>query len=114
MAIAGVFSTALIGMNYSQGLVALFTKMMLLSTLATLVPYLFCSMAVFLVGSGSSGRNATLGLGAAIVAALAFVYAMFAVGGAGPDVVFLGFLLLMGGLPVYVWMVRARRSAAAR
>ncbi len=52
MVIAGVLSTALIGLNYSkdEGLVALFTKMMLLSTLSTLVPYAFCSLAVFLPG----------------------------------------------------------------
>ncbi len=46
---------------------------------------------------------------AAIVSVLAFVYAMFAIYGAGAETVFYGFLLLLGGLPVYVWM---RREAA--
>jgi hypothetical protein len=31
---------------------------------------------------------------------------MFAIVGAGADVVFSGFLLLMAGLPVYAWMSR--------
>jgi len=107
MVIAGVLSTALIGLNYSssEGLVMLFTKMMLLSTLSTLVPYAFCSLAVFLPG----GKRATkLAAGTAVIAALAFIYAMFAIGGAGADVVYLGFLLILSGLPVYVWVVRAR------
>ncbi len=110
MIIAGVLSTALIGLNFSssQGLVALFTKIMLLSTLSTLVPYAFCSLAVFLPG----GRRASsLAIGTAIIAALAFVYALFAIGGAGADVVYLGFLLLLSGLPVYVWVVRQKGAA---
>jgi len=44
------------------------------------------------------------------VAALAFVYALFAIGGAGADVVYLGFLLILGGLPVYVWVKRGREA----
>jgi APA family basic amino acid/polyamine antiporter len=107
MVIAGVLSTALLALNYSssEGLVMLFTKMMLLSTLSTLVPYAFCSLAVFLPG----GRRATkLAAGTTVVAALAFIYAMFAIGGAGADVVYLGFLLILSGLPVYVFVARGR------
>jgi hypothetical protein len=36
--------------------------------------------------------------------------AMFAIGGAGADTVLYGFLLLLAGLPVYVWV---RRSVPA-
>jgi APA family basic amino acid/polyamine antiporter len=46
----------------------------------------------------------------AVVSVLAFVYAMFAIGGAGADTVLYGFLLLLAGLPVYVWV---RRSVPA-
>jgi APA family basic amino acid/polyamine antiporter len=107
MVIAGVLSSGLIGLNYSpsENLVALFTKTILLATLATLIPYVFCSLAVFLRG----GRRATgLSAGVAVVAALAFLYSVFAVGGAGADIVYLGFLLILSGLPVYVWVVRQR------
>ena len=45
----------------------------------------------------------------AVVSVLAFVYAMFAIFGAGADTVFYGFLALLAGLPLYVWM---RRPAA--
>jgi APA family basic amino acid/polyamine antiporter len=44
--------------------------------------------------------------GRAVVAALAFAYSLFAIGGAGADVVYSGFLLLMVGLPVYAWITR--------
>jgi APA family basic amino acid/polyamine antiporter len=102
MIIAGVVGSILVAMNYSRGLVALFTFIILLSTLSTLVPYVFCSLAVWLM----PGRPRPSG-GAAVVSALAFVYSMFAIVGAGEETVFYGFVLLMGGLPLYVWVRRA-------
>ena len=101
-------SSALIAMNYSQDLVALFTQIILLSTLSTLVPYVFCSLAVFLGGPGAARRG-----GAAAIAALAFLYSFVAVAGAGSEVVYLGFLLLIAGLPVYVWTARRRNTQLA-
>jgi APA family basic amino acid/polyamine antiporter len=102
MIVAGVLGSALVAMNYSRGLVELFTFIILLSTLSTLVPYVFCSLAVWLM----PGQPRPSG-GAALVSVLAFVYAMFAIGGAGADTVFYGFLALLAGLPLYVWVRRA-------
>ena len=108
MVIAGVLSTALIALNYSpsQSLVTLFTTIMLISTLSTLVPYTFCSLAVFLP---VAGRHLQLTSTMAVIAALAFVFGIVAIVGAGSDVVFFGFLLLLAGLPVYVWVQRGKR-----
>ncbi len=102
MIVAGVLSSALVAMNYSRGLIELFTFVILLSTLSTLIPYAFCSLAVWLMPDRPGPAGAM-----AVVSALAFVYAMFAVGGAGADTVFYGFLLLLAGLPMYVWLRRS-------
>lgn len=110
MIIGGLLTTTLIGFNATGNLVALFTKMILLSTLSTLVPYAFCSLAGFL-GSGGARRATPMSPAAAVISALAFIYAAVAIGGAGQEVVYLGFLLLIMGLPVYVWVVRQRRTA---
>jgi APA family basic amino acid/polyamine antiporter len=107
MVIAGVLSTGLIALNYSpsQNLVALFTTIMLIATLATLVPYTFCTLAVFMpAGDGKTALSPAM----AITAALAFLFALVAIAGAGADVVFFGFFLLLAGLPVYVWVRRGR------
>jgi APA family basic amino acid/polyamine antiporter len=103
MLIAGTLSTGLIALNYdgSQNLVSLFTAITLISTLSTLVPYAFCSLAVYLPGGH---RATTLAAGMAAIAAIAFVYVMFAIYGAGAAIVFQGFLLILCGLPVYVWV----------
>jgi APA family basic amino acid/polyamine antiporter len=108
MVISGVLSTLLIAMNYSRGLVDLFTFFILLATLSTLVPYVFCSLAVFLVSA--PGRSAMAAGAPAIVAGLAFVYALGAIAGAGADVVYSGFLLLLAGLPIYVWVMKMRKA----
>ena len=107
MVIAGLLTTALIAMNYTRDLVGLFTFIILLSTLSTLVPYVFSSLAVFL--DRSAGEGAGLATGAALTAAFAFVYSLWAIGGAGAEAVYWGFLLLLAGLPVYVAVVRTRR-----
>jgi basic amino acid/polyamine antiporter, APA family len=83
MTIAAVLGSALVGMNYSRGLVDLYTFVILLATLSTLIPYAFCALAVWLM----PGQSRPAG-GAAIVSAAAFVYSMFAIGGAGAETVF--------------------------
>ncbi len=99
LVVSGVLASALVGMNYARGLVDLFTFIILLATLSTLIPYAFCSLAVWLMPGEPRPRG-----GAALVSVLAFVYAMFAIYGAGADTVFYGFLMLLAGLPVYVWL----------
>jgi APA family basic amino acid/polyamine antiporter len=106
MIVSGVLGSLLVAMNYSRGLVDLFTFIILLATLSTLVPYAFCALAVWLM----PGQPAPAGA-AAIVCAVAFVYALFAIGGAGAETVFYGFLWLLAGLPLYVWVVRRRSGA---
>ena len=101
--IAALLSTTLIAMNYTHSLVALFTRIILLATLSTLVPYLFCSLASFVRGKADRPSASSSG---GVVAGLAFLYAMVAVAGAGQEVVYLGFLLLLAGLPVFVWVTR--------
>ena len=112
MVIAGVLATALVAMNYTRDLVGLFTFIILLSTLSTLVPYVFSSLAVFLIPDATPTGPQRLRAGAATVAALAFAYSLWAIGGAGAETVYWGFLLLLAGLPVYVAVVRRRDAAA--
>lgn len=106
--IAGVLATLLIASNYTRGLVDLFTFIILLSTLSTLLAYAFSALAAFRVG------GATLSTSMRLVAGLAFAYSLWAIGGAGEETVYWGFLLLMAGLPVYVWVSRQAQHPAPR
>ena len=104
LVIAGLLTTALVCLNYTRGLVELFTFFILLSTLNTLVPYVFSSLAVFLLGDREGSNRLPAGI--ATAAALAFAYSLWAMAGSGAETIYWGFLLLIAGLPVYVIMVR--------
>jgi len=94
--------------NYSRGMVAMFTFIVLLMTLAVVVAYLFSAMADIVLarraGHPLSWRDAVL-------ACLAFGFCMWAVIGSGEDAVFWNFVLMVLGLPLYVWQVRGGRVA---
>lgn len=107
--ISALLVTLLVATNYTRGLVALFTFAILLSTLTALVPYAFSAMAELMIFMKErerfSGERLT---GASIIAMLAFVYSLWAIAGSGQEIVFWGFLLLLAGLPVYVWIAWRR------
>jgi len=103
--VSSCLTTGLIAMNASRGLVELFTFIVLLGTLNALVPYVFSSLAGFLIDARSIGSG-HLPFSAKAVYLLAFVYSLWMIAGAGTEVVYWGFLLLLAGLPVYVWVVR--------
>ncbi|QNN47349.1 amino acid permease [Thermomonas brevis] len=97
---SGLLASLLVAANFSRSLVQLFTFSILLSTAATLLPYLVGSAAWLLRGE-RRGRFAAL---------FALAYSGYALFGAGGEALLWGAALLLAGLPVYAWMraVRAR------
>ncbi len=113
MVISSVLVTILMLMNFSRGLVAMFTFIILLATLCTLIPYAFCAMAELMVfvKQREQFRGERLA-GATVIAALAFVYSLWAIAGSGQESVYWGLMLLLAGIPFYVWLRwRAARDA---
>jgi APA family basic amino acid/polyamine antiporter len=100
--VSGVLATVLLSMNYTRGLVGAFTFIILLSTLTTLFPYVMCTAGAFLVPDHAGHRRFPW----LLVPALAFLFSLWAIAGLGRDTVYWGFLLLLAGVPVYVWMKR--------
>ncbi len=102
---SSVLVTIFMAMNYTRSLVDLFTFVILLSALTSLVPYVFCSMAKLMIFARQPGGLGRKGIrGAVIVGCLAFVYSLWAIGGSGMEAVYWGFMLLLAGIPVYVWL----------
>jgi len=107
--ISSVLVTLMIGMNYTKGLVEQFNFIILLAALNTLLAYTLCSMSELMIFIRERDRfKGTRLLGSSVVAVLAFLYSLWAIAGAGRDTVYLGFLLLMAGVPVYVWITWRR------
>ncbi len=111
--IAAVLMTTLVCTNYSRGLVGMFTFIILLATLTTLVPYLFSSMALLVIARRDRSRlSRKQVLRSVLLGVLAFVYSLWAVVGAGYETIFWGSILLISGVPVYLWMTWRKRGTS--
>ncbi len=105
LVISSVLVTGLTLMNFNASLVDQFTFVILLATLTTLVPYVFSAAAQLMLLITDRARFEGRRLaGHATVAALALAYTIWTVAGSGYEVVYKGFLLLLLGIPVYLWM----------
>ena len=110
LVIAALSNSVLVLANYSHGLVAMFTFMVLLTTLSVVVAYLFSAMADIVLAwrSGHPVRKRDT-----ILACGAFAFALWAVIGAGPEAAYWTFVLLVVGIPLYVWQTRNAKTAAS-
>ncbi|MFQ5704368.1 MAG: amino acid permease [Gemmatimonadales bacterium] len=103
--ISSVLVSVLIATNYTRSLVEQFKFIILLATLNTLVPYaLSCVSELMIFIKERSRFSGQRLMGSSVIALLAFAYTVWAIAGAGSRTVYLGFLLLLLGLPVYVWV----------
>jgi amino acid transporter len=93
----------------SPGVQAFYNLIVSLSTMAAVVPYAFCALALGLASAKvKGGKVPRLG----VVELIAFTFAMFTLYGCGPEPVLYGTVLLMLGIPVYVY--QQRRSLDSR
>jgi APA family basic amino acid/polyamine antiporter len=105
-------------MNYSGSMVSVFTFIILISTSAYLVMYLFCSLAAFKLAVrgdlGVQGRKLVWLLAVAMLGAL---YSAWTLWGAGQEAFVWGMGLFALGLPLYFlmkwWQRRAGGAAVA-
>ena len=97
--IGSVLASALVLSNYNQSLVKVFTFAILLSTGATLLPYVASSLAWTVRGVGSSRW----------LSAAALAYSLYALAGIGRDALVWGAVLVAAGLPVY-FLIRRRAA----
>jgi APA family basic amino acid/polyamine antiporter len=101
--IGGVLSSIVMLMNYTEGLVDQFEFIGKLTVLTALIPYLFAAGAYALI---VFERRLKLKSKAKIVilSSLGFLYSLWAIYGSGQETVYYGFLLLLLGIPVYIFM----------
>jgi len=111
--ITGGLLTIVVLFNYSSSMVAVFTRMALISTLSTLVTYLCCSLATLkLAWQGDLGvKGKSLGV-LSTIAILGAIYSIWTIVGAGLEAFYWGIGLMLAGVPVYVAMKRLRRNEA--
>jgi basic amino acid/polyamine antiporter, APA family len=107
--IGSILVSVVMIMNYTKGLAEQFKFLILLSTLTVLVPYLFSTAAYILIRIEKRFADGKWP-GAIVLSVLAFLFSLWAVAGSGQETVYWGFILLMLGIPFYVWIVRKKKS----
>lgn len=88
----------------SSGFAAIYKLIVGLSTMTAVIPYAFCALAGSLVSARLSGG--TLIPRVTIIELIAFIFAMFTLYGCGAEPVLYGMVLLLLGIPVFVWQRR--------
>jgi amino acid transporter len=112
--ISATFATVLVLVEVagSPGVRAFYNMIVGLSTMTAVVPYAFCALAIGLVSTHAAvkgtgeGRAPRVG----VVEIIGFVFALFTLYGCGPEPVLYGLMLLMLGIPVFVWQRRRAES----
>jgi arginine:agmatine antiporter len=83
-----------------------------LSTMAAVIPYAFCALATGLVAAQVAGGGLVPRLGP--IELIAFIFSVFTLYGCGAQAVLYGTIMLVLGIPVYVWQRRRASQAVAK
>jgi basic amino acid/polyamine antiporter, APA family len=110
LVVSAFLVTGLVFMNYNASLVDQFNQVILLATLTTLVPYAYSAAAqVYLWSHDRAAFTARTFWRDTTIAALAFAYSAWAIWGAGIEIIAKGFMLLLIGVPIYLWLTWKRK-----
>lgn len=101
--LSSIAISLLLMMNFIGGLTDTFTFFVLLSTMIVLIPYLF-SAASFAIVSLENRLQEKRDYAGIVIASIAFFYSLWAVAGSGQEAVYWGFIGLLAGLPLYIWV----------
>ncbi len=106
IAISSLLVSALMMTNFTRGLNETFTFLVLLSTVAALIPFAFAaaSYGVLLLQNKLWKRDS---VSKVVLALLAFLFTLWAIAGSGEEAVYWGLIAILAGIPFYVWMKRA-------
>lgn len=110
--IGGTLSSVALALNFVNGLVVAFEFLILLSTVAAILPVAMSAAAAWLVAARTPARAKLPHFRDTAVAAIGFAYAFWIIAGSGRDSVYWAFLLLLAGVPIYVWVTREKKAVS--
>jgi APA family basic amino acid/polyamine antiporter len=100
--------SALLFLYFSQSLLTVFRFVALLAILTTLLPHLYACAAELMLVRRHPARYATENVTAVTVEAfIGFLFVLWTMYGVGADTAMWGFLAIVAGTPLFVWLRRA-------
>lgn len=108
---AGVAITLLLALTLRKSLIEQFNMIVIISTLAFLIPYFICCMAEFILLIRNLNQYTRREwVRALIITIFASIYAFWTIIGAGKDIVFYGCLFFFSAFPIYVVLFWTKRN----
>jgi len=99
-------------MNYTKGLVKMFSFIIMLSTLSCLLPYLFSSLSeIMMYLRKKKNYNKNRLITAAFISIPAFLYSLWAITGLDHEIIIWGAILLTAGIPIYAYIKFSGRKS---
>ena len=99
--LSGTFVSILLMLNYTKGIINAFVFMAMLSTLSTLIAYAFCAIAELkFVHTNKKSQQKKY---AFLISFGTLLYAIFAVWGAGIEMIMYSIILIFIGTPIYLF-----------
>jgi APA family basic amino acid/polyamine antiporter len=103
--VSSALASGLVLYNWNATFADRFTDVVLLATWMTLIAYAYAAAAEVVLFFRERERFTWAKLGRdTVIASLAFAYSVWAIWGSGEEWLAKGFMLLLFGIPVYVWM----------
>lgn len=109
--IGGALSSAALALNFVNGLIVAFEFLILLATITAILPVAMSAASAWLFAVRDPHTTKMVHWRDTMLAAIGFAYAFWIIAGSGRDSVYWAFLLLLAGLPIYVWVTRQRRGS---
>lgn len=103
--INGILTNILLILNSSKGMVSAYNFMILLATLSYLPVYATTSASdIILLFKCKGELTVSKFIKIAIIPLIGFIYACWAIYGSGAETVLYGFILMLAGVPFYIYM----------
>jgi APA family basic amino acid/polyamine antiporter len=106
--ISSVLVSILMMMNYTKGLVEQFKFLILMSTFTVLFPYLLSAAGYIIIRANQNVKGKWIQ--ATLLGLFAFLFSLWAIAGAGQEIVYWGFIFLIAGTPFYVWITSNNKN----
>lgn len=107
LVISSALITLLMLFTISPDLVKQFKIIILIATLANLVPYLYTPVAEIILLRAKKGRFETK---AALIALIALLYSFWAILGAGTQILSYGAILILSSIPIYLLVFKRQQK----
>jgi APA family basic amino acid/polyamine antiporter len=106
--VATIIGSLSLGLYFTDTTLGVFDTIVQLSVLTTLLPHLYTAAAEWMLrrrgdAVAANGRGRT-----PIVAIIAFTFVLWSMYGIGPAITRWAFLVILGGIPLYVWFKTRR------